>query len=184
MKLSSTLHLILVCFSIVILTSCNSDDDTPVAPAFTSSGTFNIDDVSFPLDKGFTEALFLDNDDNYLFRMLLAGPGISFDQVYRGKADAVQIDLYVSNFNSDFVGTYSITDLDSSITAGKAVVNYLVDIDLDNDTVMDEEEIESGTLTVTKNPNNSYTFTLNDGVVDITMQDFKIDYTGKIEMIF
>ncbi|WP_164510798.1 hypothetical protein [Nonlabens xiamenensis] len=55
---------------------------------------------------------------------------------------------------------------------------YAINYDIQNDTLDSEEDIESGTLTIVKNDDNTYVFTINNGVVDITNQSFELLFDG------
>jgi hypothetical protein len=63
------------------------------------------------------------------------------------------------------------------------VIYYAAGTDIDNDTIGDEEDIESGTLSITVNNNGTYNVPLPNGRVDITGQAFEVRYDGTIKVI-
>ncbi|WP_213523927.1 hypothetical protein [Nonlabens sp.] len=163
-------------FSLTLLCSCESDDDD--MRAIESRGSFSIDNDTFGLRFGFDTPVQEDSPNLYYKTILLSSEGYVLTQnnQLEGAADVVIMEVYSDQQNFEIEGTYSITD--NQAVSGQVEMYFAINYDIQNDTLDREEDIESGTLTITKNENNTYVFTINNGVVDIVGNDFKLNYNG------
>lgn len=173
-------------FVVLTLSACNGNDDDSSNDDNNDNqgiGQFTIDNSSFDLSKGFRSPVFEDEPGLYYQNVLLSSDGFNLnttagDNPLTGTADAIFIELYSSSDNAPITGTYNVTDTDEN--PGDAYVYYAINYNIDADTIDDEEEIESGSLTITQNSDGSYSVSLTNGVVDITGQDFTVTYDGDI----
>lgn len=174
-------HSIIYLLALFLFYGCIPDDGSDVIPA--SSGSFKIDDVSFNLSQGFFTDPIEESPSLFFNTILLSDSGLNSvnNGPLTGSGNAVVMEIYSATSSSNLLGTYTITD--GSPVAGQAVVNYAVGLDLDNDTTDDEEDIESGTLTISRNNNGTFNVTLSNGRVDITGQSFEVLYDGTIKVV-
>jgi hypothetical protein len=173
---------LILCFIVIVLfISCDSDEDNQSTPII-STGNFKIDDDPFQLSQGFITPSEEDEPDLYRKFILLSSDGYSWNQnQFIGAADGAFITLYSDNSSFEVEGTYSITD--NQAASGQAEMYFAINYDIQNDTLDNEEEIESGTLTITKNTDGTYIFKIDNAVVDIIGDDFTLDYEGVLTTI-
>ncbi|AGC76315.1 hypothetical protein [Nonlabens dokdonensis] len=98
-----------------------------------------------------------------------------------GAADTVIMTVYSDDPSFTLEGIYTITD--NQIVAGQVEMYFAINYDIENDTLDQEEEIESGTLSITKNSNGTYVFNIDNGIVDIVGNDFTLDYQGTLTLL-
>jgi len=166
---------------LTFLISCESDDDTQTTPII-STGNFKIDNDQFQLSQGFVTPTEADSPGFYRKDILLSSGEYSWSQNrFIGAADGTFITVYSDNSSFEIEGVYSITD--NQVATGQAEIFFAINYDIQNDTVDNEEDIESGTLTITKNPNGTYVFNIDNGIVDIVGNDFTLDYDGLLTTI-
>jgi hypothetical protein len=86
--------------------------------------------------------------------------------------------VYSDDLSFEIEGVYSITD--DQVVAGQVEMYFAINYDIENDTLDNEEDIGSGTLTITRNSNGTYVFNIDNGIVDIVGNDFTLDYNGTL----
>lgn len=176
--------LLLFTIFLTVLTSCGNDDDatTPSVVELPGTGSFSIDRVNFRLAQGFFYPSTEDEAGLYYKIIILADGGYTANTTTRlisGVASAVLIKTHDTVNRDDLSGTYDITD--GTPVAGQATAYYAINYDPVNQTVDDEEDIESGTLTIRLNDDGTYNVVLSNGRVDIVGQMFTVDYDGLIK---
>lgn len=173
--------IILIFVSIVFLIACETDDDDQTTPV-NSTGNFKIDDDQFQLRQGFVTPTETDGPNLYRKDILLASVEYIWSQNRLiGAADTVIMTIYSDNPSFEIEGAYSITD--DQVAAGRVEMYFAINYDIENDTLDQEEEIESGTLTIIRNTDGRYVFNIDNGIVDIVGNDFTLDYNGTLTLL-
>ncbi len=60
---------------------------------------------------------------------------------------------------------------------------FEINYDIENDKLDQEEEIESGTLTITKNSNGTYIFNIDNGFLDAVGNEFTLDFHATLTLL-
>ena len=174
-------HSIIYLLALFLFYGCNPDDGDNSIPA--STGSFKIDNASFNLSQGFFTDPLLEIPGLFYKTIILTDSGFNSanNGPLTGRGNAVVLEIYSATSDLNLIGTFNITD--GSPVAGQALAYYAVGLDIENETSDDEEDIESGTLTISLNDNGTYKVSLPNGRVDITGQAFEVIYDGTIKVV-
>jgi hypothetical protein len=171
----------------ILLISCGNDDDLtspPVSPPAVvepGTGSFSVDGVPIDLTQGFYYPdEFISSTNLYVTIIVIADGGYAPrpDRRLSGAATSVFIRLYSDMSNVGLVGDYEITD--DSTVAGQAEVYVAVNYDINNDTLDEDADLESGSLSITKAADGTYDVSIENGLTDFSARTFVMTYDGAI----
>lgn len=170
-------------FFLTLFISCGNDDDVTSPPVVIEPGTgsFTVNTVSIDLTQGFYfPDEFVTSSNLYASAVIIADGGYTAlpDRRLDGAATAVFIRVYSDRSNASIEGTYEIAE--DVVTSGQAEVYVAINYDIINDTLDEDANLESGTLSITRASDGTYNVSIENGLTDFSTRTFVMTYDGAI----
>ncbi|WP_299441256.1 hypothetical protein [uncultured Aquimarina sp.] len=153
------IQLILVLLSVIVLSSCNKDDDSVL------ENTMEIDGQLHYINGGFIDGAHVLNDDltwDFASIITLYGDGINYDPRlarFTGRGFVIRMKMH-SSIHGLQLGNYSYSESGEPLTFNEA--GYTTNFDVDSDQNELDAIIVSGSMSVARQNEHTIHFNLTD----------------------